>query len=58
MKDLVREAMENGCIGLSSGLIYTPGVYSQTEELIELCKVVKEYNLSLIHILQLNEMKF
>ena len=44
MKDLVREAMENGCIGLSSGLIYTPGVYSQTEELIELCKVVKEYN--------------
>lgn len=44
MKELVREAMENGCMGMSSGLIYTPGVYCDTEELIELCKIVNEYN--------------
>ncbi|MDY2735692.1 N-acyl-D-amino-acid deacylase family protein [Intestinibacter sp.] len=43
MKALVREAMENGCMGISSGLIYTPGVYCDTDELVELCKVVKEY---------------
>jgi N-acyl-D-amino-acid deacylase len=44
MKQLVAETMEQGCFGLSSGLIYPPGVYSSTEELIELCKVVREYN--------------
>lgn len=43
MKNMVRNAMENGAIGLSTGLIYTPGVYSSTEEVVELCKVVKEY---------------
>lgn len=43
MKAFVREAMEHGCIGITSGLIYIPGTYSQTEELVELCKVVKEY---------------
>lgn len=44
MKELLREAMENGALGLSFGLIYTPSCYSETEELIELAKVVKEYN--------------
>lgn len=44
MKDYLREAMEAGAIGLSSGLIYPPGVYSDKEELIELCKVVREYD--------------
>ncbi|MBT9133763.1 MAG: D-aminoacylase [Firmicutes bacterium] len=43
MKQHVREAMESGAIGLSSGLIYPPGVYSPTEELIELSKIVAEY---------------
>jgi N-acyl-D-amino-acid deacylase len=43
MKEHVREAMESGAIGLSSGLIYPPGVYAPTEELIELSKVVAEY---------------
>ena len=43
MKAYVREAMESGAIGLSSGLIYPPGVYAPTEELIELSKVVAEY---------------
>lgn len=44
MKMLLREAMENGAIGLSYGLIYTPSCYADTDELVELAKVVKEYN--------------
>lgn len=44
MKALLREAMENGAIGLSFGLTYTPSCYADTKELIELTKVVKEYN--------------
>ena len=43
MKALVRNAMENGALGLSSGLIYTPSCYAETDELVELCKVVAEY---------------
>ncbi|MBM4137403.1 MAG: amidohydrolase family protein, partial [Nitrospira sp.] len=39
MQTLLREAIHEGAIGLSTGLIYPPGVYSKTEELIELCKV-------------------
>lgn len=41
---IVRREMEAGCVGLSSGLIYMPCAYGQTEELIEMCKVVKEYD--------------
>ncbi len=44
MKSLVREAMEEGAMGLGSSLIYAPADYASTEELIELCKVVAEYN--------------
>ncbi len=44
MKSLVEKAMLEGALGLSSGLFYAPGSYAQTEELIELCKVVKKYN--------------
>lgn len=43
MKDLVREAMEAGACGLSTGLIYTPGLYATADEMAELCKVVAEY---------------
>lgn len=43
MKELLRQAMEDGCMGLSSGLIYVPGVYADTEELIELCRVIRPY---------------
>lgn len=43
MKELLREAMEQGALGMSSGLIYTPSCYAETEELIELAKVVGEY---------------
>lgn len=43
MKDLLREAMENGAAGLSSGLTYPPGVFTPKAELVELCKVVAAY---------------
>lgn len=38
MKVLLTDAIGDGALGLSSGLIYPPGVYSTTDELIELCK--------------------
>lgn len=41
---LTREAMENGALGISFGLIYTPSCYAKTEELKVLAKVVGEYN--------------
>lgn len=44
MKDYVHDAMKNGALGISFGLIYTPSCYAKTEELIELAKVVSEYN--------------
>lgn len=39
MKRLLLEAVEQGAKGISTGLIYPPGVYSTTKELIELCSV-------------------
>ncbi|NOT61246.1 MAG: D-aminoacylase [Acidobacteria bacterium] len=39
MKALVKEAMEQGALGLSTGLFYVPGNYTPTEEVIELAKV-------------------
>lgn len=44
MKALLREAMDNGALGLSFGLMYNPGCYSKTDELVELAKVVAEYD--------------
>ena len=43
MRGLVRQAMEEGALGIGSSLIYAPAFYSSTEELIELCKVAAEY---------------
>lgn len=43
MKKLVREAMEEGAMGVGSALIYVPGTYANTNELVELCKVAAEY---------------
>ena len=40
MKRLVAEALEAGALGMSTGLIYPPGMYAKKEELIELAKVV------------------
>lgn len=39
MKSMLREAMEEGAYGISTGLDYPPGGYASTEELIELSKV-------------------
>ncbi|MHC1684311.1 MAG: amidohydrolase family protein [Clostridiaceae bacterium] len=41
--DIARREMEAGAFGLSTGLIYIPCAYSKTEELIEICKVIAEY---------------
>ncbi len=38
MKGLVDQAMQDGAVGLSTGLIYVPGSFAKTEELIELAK--------------------
>ncbi|EDY58339.1 MULTISPECIES: D-aminoacylase [Streptomyces] len=43
MRRLVAEGMEQGALGLSSGLTYTPGMYAKDAELTELCRVVAEY---------------
>ena len=43
MKELVRVAMEEGALGVTSSLIYTPAQYAKTEELIELAKVASRY---------------
>ncbi len=41
-QDLIRQAMRDGAVGFSTGLIYTPGIYSSTEEIIELAKAAAE----------------
>ena len=44
MRSLLAEGMEAGAVGLSTGLVYAPGVYAETDELIELAKVVSKYD--------------
>ena len=44
MKHIVEEGMKAGAIGLSIGLLYAPGSYSNKEEIAELCRVVAKYN--------------
>lgn len=43
MKQLVATAMQQGAFGMSTALIYPPGHYAKTDELIELSKVVSQY---------------
>ena len=43
MRALVRREMEDGALGIGSSLIYAPGFYAKTEELIELCKAAAPY---------------
>jgi N-acyl-D-amino-acid deacylase len=43
MQALVRTAMEEGAVGISSALIYIPGVFAKTDELIELARAVSPY---------------
>lgn len=44
MKALVEQAMKDGAVGLSTGLIYLPGVFSKAEEIVELAKVAAAYD--------------
>jgi N-acyl-D-amino-acid deacylase len=44
MKGMVKTAMEEGAMGIGSSLIYAPGFYADTQELIALCKVASEYD--------------
>lgn len=43
MKELVKMSMAEGAFGMSSGLVYLPGSFAKTDELVELCKVVAAY---------------
>jgi N-acyl-D-amino-acid deacylase len=43
MKTLLANAMEQGALGLSSGLYYVPGSFAATEEVVELAKVAAHY---------------
>jgi N-acyl-D-amino-acid deacylase len=44
MKALVEQAMKDGAVGLSTGLIYQPGVFAKTDEIVELAKVLTAYD--------------
>jgi N-acyl-D-amino-acid deacylase len=44
MKGIVEQAMKDGAVGFSTGLIYIPGTYSKTSEVVELAKVAAAYN--------------
>lgn len=44
MEALVEAAMKGGAVGLSTGLIYIPGTYSRTPEIVGLAKVAARYN--------------
>ncbi len=43
MKKIIEDAMKEGAFGLSTGLIYPPGSFGDTEEIIELAKVASKY---------------
>ena len=43
MRELTAEAMEAGAYGLSTGLIYPPGIFAETEEIVEVARVAARY---------------
>ncbi|MEE1822531.1 D-aminoacylase [Streptomyces sp. BE20] len=43
LRALLAQGLAEGAVGMSSGLTYTPGMYADTAELVELCRVVAEY---------------
>ena len=43
MKDLVEQEMQSGGLGLSTGLSYLPGIYAETEEIVDLASVIAPY---------------
>ena len=44
MEDIVDKAMKDGAVGLSTGLIYIPGTYTKTPEIVTLAKIAAKYN--------------
>lgn len=44
LHQFIREGMEQGALGISTGLAYIPSRYASTEEIIKCCQIVKEYN--------------
>ncbi len=44
MESIVDKAMKDGAVGLSTGLIYIPGTYTKTPEIVTLAKVAAKYN--------------
>ncbi len=48
MRELVRQAMEEGALGLGSSLIYAPAFYASTDELVALAEVAADYGGSYI----------
>jgi len=44
MTALVDQAMRDGAVGLSTGLIYLPGVFARTDEIVELAKAIAPYD--------------
>ncbi|GAB3503206.1 D-aminoacylase [Spirosoma knui] len=43
MEAIVQQAMQDGAVGLSTGLIYTPGTYARTPEIVNLARVASRY---------------
>lgn len=43
MQGIVEQAMRDGAVGFSTGLIYTPGLYSKTDEVVALAKASAKY---------------
>jgi len=43
MRAIVRHGMEDGALGLSTGLTYTPAMYAPTDELVALCEEIAPY---------------
>src|SRR5919108_1772008 len=43
MKALMQESMEQGAFGLSTGLVYVPGTYAQTDEIVDIARVAARY---------------
>ncbi len=44
MRELLDQGMAEGAAGLSTGLFYAPGSFAQTDEIVELAKIVKKYD--------------
>jgi N-acyl-D-amino-acid deacylase len=44
MQELIRQSMREGAFGMSTGLIYPPCCFADTNELIELCRAVAEFD--------------